>query len=125
MKKITLVALTIAMLLCIVGETNASIPRLPFPRVLPGIWHEAYGLGTCSCPYRPASCFCFVLSRSHGEPLDLTMLDSFEGEDEEYLYFSATIREDTDPPVFDITMAGDAKVRISKQQLKQYLMEEE
>ncbi|MGQ9604433.1 MAG: hypothetical protein ACUVUU_09570 [bacterium] len=120
MKKITLIALTIVILLCVVGQTSAYTVRWP---VMGGrlLW-DPYPM--CICP-DCCGCLCIAFSRSHGQPLDLTMLDSFEGEDGEYLYFSATIREDTDPPIFDFTVAGDAKVKISKKQLQQYLMEEE
>ncbi|MGQ9811196.1 MAG: hypothetical protein ACUVQ7_07640 [bacterium] len=104
-------------------------------------------LTICECPCKhpdqPLKCYCGgrvpepIAPVSPVDPLptnpragrnlyqQLMTLDSFEGEDGEYLYFSATIREDTDPPIFDFTVAGDAKVKISKKQLQQYLMEEE
>lgn len=85
----------------------------------------------CNCPNSAATCTCLLFgSATRGAVReisydDLATLDSFDGEDEEFLYFKVATREDTEPPVFDLSVRGDALVKISKQHLKEYLLSEE
>lgn len=100
--------------------------------VLPGRFNRQ--TNECRCPVKPQTCKCVIYltttydlysradNRSSGLYQSLVGLDSFEGEDEDFLYFRGTAVEGTEPPIFDIKVRGDALVKISKKHLEQYLM---
>jgi len=90
----------------------------------------------CHCPIQPANCKCVIYittiydlwgrSNDRGGLYEyLVGLDSFDGEDDESLYFRGVILDGTEPPVFDIRVRGDASIRISKKSIEEYLMSDD
>ncbi len=128
MKKIALVVVAVLLLSCLASGVQARENRqsLGFLAV-PGRLDTVNGHVMCHCFDLTGTCTCVFFSKVRGDRAyqELMMLDSFEGEDGEYLYFSAAIRENTNPPIFDITLRGDARVKVSKEQLQQLFMRDE
>ena len=128
MKRIALVVVAVLLVSCVVSGTQARVYRESLDALyVPGRLDILDGHVMCHCFDFTGTCTCVFFSKVRGDRAyqELMMLDSFEGEDEDYLYFSAAIKENTNPPIFDITARGDARVKVSKEDLRQLLMRDE
>lgn len=139
MKIAALVLASVLVFLLIVNATDARerrmlavIGHLTIEKVGGDDDDDGIEIPVCHCfNPTPPNCLCALGSSARtgaAEAVaydDLTTLDSFDGEDEEFIYFSVGVRENTEPAVFDLTVRGDARVKVSKQRLREYLLSEE
>jgi len=95
---------------------------------------------TCTCPNSANTCRCIIDLEPPRMPIApfpestgiyasspyrrLVRLDSFVGEDEDFLYFRAAVSYEGDRPIFDITAPGNVLVKISRRLLAETLISE-
>ena len=130
-------AMTLSLIFCMVMLAAADLVfgDRPDRITLPGELTNDKNI--CICPRQAKTCVCVIELEPPVTPMPfpgeggivvsrpyrrLISLESFEEEDENFLYFRAGIRENTQPPVFDVTVRGNVLVRVSKRELEEFVM---